>query len=72
MLLVQKFGGRCVGDADGIQARAAAVAAAVRRGEQIVVTVSAMGEETDRLLGLAAAVSSARMGRDLDLLLTAG
>src|ERR1700722_9087612 len=72
MLLVQKFDGRCVGDADGIQARAAAVAAAVRRGEQIVVTVSAMGEETDRLLGLAAAVSSARMGRDLDLLLTAG
>jgi aspartate kinase len=72
MFVVQKFGGRCVGDADGIQARAAAVAAAVRRGDQIVVTVSAMGEETDRLLGLAAAVSSARPGRDLDMLLTAG
>jgi aspartate kinase len=72
MFLVQKFGGRCVLDADGIQARAAAVAAAVRRGDQVVVTVSAMGEETDRLLGLASAVSSARPGRDLDMLLTAG
>jgi aspartate kinase len=72
MLLVQKFGGRCVRDADRIQARAAAVAAAVRRGDQVVVTVSAMGEETDRLLGLASAVSSARPGRDLDMLLTAG
>ena len=72
MLVVQKFGGRCVSDADGIQARAAAVAAAVRRGDQIVVTVSAMGEETDLLLGLASEVSSAQPGRELDMLLTAG
>lgn len=72
MLAIQKFGGRCVRDADGIKARAAAVAAAVRRGDQIVVTVSAMGNETDRLLGLASAVSSARLGRELDMLLTAG
>jgi aspartate kinase len=72
MLVVQKFGGRCVRDADSIQARAATVAAAVRRGDQVVVTVSAMGGETDRLLGLASAVSTARPGRELDMLLTAG
>jgi aspartate kinase len=72
MFVVQKFGGRCVRDADGIKARAAAVAEAVRRGDQTVVIVSAMGEETDRLLGLASAVSSAPLGRELDMLLTAG
>jgi aspartate kinase len=72
MFVVQKFGGRCVGDAEGIKATAAVVAAAVRRGDQVAVTVSAMGEETDQLLGLAAAVSGAPSGRDLDLLLTVG
>ena len=72
MLVIQKFGGRCVGDAEAIRATAAVVSAAVRRGDQVVVTVSAMGKETDQLLGLASAVSSAPSGRELDMLLTAG
>jgi aspartate kinase len=72
MLLVQKFGGSCVADLKGVKATAATVAAAVRRGDRVVVTVSAMGKETDNLLGLAAEVSSELPGRELDMLLTAG
>jgi aspartate kinase len=72
MLLIQKFGGSCVADPEGIKATAATVAAAVRRGDQVVVTVSAMGKETDDLLRLASDVSGELPGRELDMLLTAG
>jgi aspartate kinase len=72
MLVVQKFGGNCVRDAAGIRAAAATAAAAVSRGDQVVVTVSAMGNETDELLRLASAVSGTGPGRELDMLLTAG
>jgi aspartate kinase len=72
MLLIQKFGGSCVADPEGIKATAATVAAAVRRGDQVVVTVSAMGKETDDLLRLASDVSGDLPGRELDMLLTAG
>jgi aspartate kinase len=72
MLRVQKFGGGCVADPKGVQAMAATVAAAVRGGDQVVVTVSAMGKETDNLLRLASEVSSELPGREMDMLLTAG
>jgi len=72
MLVVQKFGGRCVADPKGVKATAAIVAASVRRGDQVVVTVSAMGKETDNLLRLASKVSGEPPGRELDVLLTAG
>jgi len=72
MLLIQKFGGSCMADPEGIKATAATVAAAVRRGDQVVVTVSAMGKETDDLLRLASDVSGELPGRELDMLLTAG
>ena len=49
-LLVQKFGGTSVGDADRIRAVADHVARTVRRGNQVVMVVSAMGKETDDLL----------------------
>jgi aspartate kinase len=71
-LLVQKFGGTSVGDADRIRAVADYVARTVRRGNQVVVAVSAMGKETDDLLRLAGQVSSTHPGREMDMLITAG
>jgi aspartate kinase len=71
-LLVMKFGGTSVGDADRMRAVADYVARAVRRGHQIVVAVSAMGNETDELLHLARQVSRTHPGREMDMLITAG
>jgi aspartate kinase len=70
--VVQKFGGTSVADADRIRAVAAHVARTHRRGEQVVVVISAMGKETDELLRLAEEVSDSRPGRELDMLITAG
>ncbi|MEE2768700.1 MAG: aspartate kinase [Actinomycetota bacterium] len=71
-LLVQKFGGTAVGDPDRVRAVAEHVARTVRAGDEVVVVVSAMGKETDDLLRLADGVSSARPGREMDMLITAG
>jgi aspartate kinase len=71
-LIVQKFGGTSVADADRIRAVADYVARTRRRGKQVVVVVSAMGKETDELLRLAAQVSDTRPGREMDMLITAG
>jgi aspartate kinase len=71
-LIVQKFGGTSVGDADRIRAVADHVARTVRRGNQVVLVVSAMGKETDDLLRLANDVSGSRHGREMDMLITAG
>lgn len=48
------------------------IARTVRRGNQVVVAVSAMGKETDQLLHLAGQVSGTRPGREMDMLITAG
>ncbi|MFH2072174.1 MAG: aspartate kinase, partial [Actinomycetota bacterium] len=71
-LIVQKYGGTSVGDAERIKAVAARVAAAHYSGNLGVVVVSAMGDSTDRLVGLAAEVSGGRHPREMDMLLTAG
>ncbi len=71
-LLVQKFGGTSVADPDRIREVADHVARTRRRGDEVVVVVSAMGKETDELLRLAAAVSANPPGRELDMLITAG
>lgn len=72
-LIVQKFGGSSVADADGIKRVARRVADTYRAGNQVVVVVSAMGDTTDDLLDLAAEVSSnPGASRELDMLLTAG
>jgi len=71
-LVVQKFGGTSVADADRIREVADHVARCRRRGDRIVLVVSAMGNETDQLLRLADAVSSAQPGREMDPLITAG
>ncbi|HEY1734405.1 MAG TPA: aspartate kinase, partial [Acidimicrobiales bacterium] len=52
-LLVQKFGGTSVGDADRIRAVADHVARTRRAGNQVVAVVSAMGKTTDNLIRLA-------------------
>jgi aspartate kinase len=71
-LLVQKFGGSSVADPDRIRQVADHVARCRRRGDDVVVVVSAMGKETDELLHLAAQVSRSRPGREMDMLITAG
>jgi aspartate kinase len=71
-LVVQKFGGTSVGDADRIRAVADHVARSRRNGDDVVVVVSAMGKTTDDLLRLASDVSRIQPPRELDMLLTSG
>src|SRR6516165_11459007 len=71
-LVVMKFGGTSVGDAERIRMVADYIGRSVRRGNQVVVAVSAMGKETDELLHLAAQVSHTQPGREMDMLITAG
>jgi aspartate kinase len=71
-LVVQKFGGTSVADADRIRAVADHVARTRRSGDGVVVVVSAMGKATDDLVRLAADVSSVQPTREVDMLLSAG
>jgi aspartate kinase len=79
-LVVQKFGGTSVADADKLTASAAHVLAARRNGKRVVVVVSAMGDTTDNLLDLArtvhgddpAALATPEYRRELDQLLATG
>jgi len=71
-LVVQKFGGTSVADPDRLRAVADHVARTRRRGDQVVVVVSAMGKETDELIRLAEATSETLPGREMDMLLSAG
>ncbi|KAB8163700.1 aspartate kinase [Streptomyces sp. 3MP-14] len=71
-LVVQKYGGSSVADAEGIKRVAKRVVEAKKNGHQVVVVVSAMGDTTDELMDLAAEVSPVASGRELDMLLTAG
>ena len=71
-LIVQKYGGTSVGDADRIRAVADHVARTRRAGSDVVVVVSAMGKTTDDLIRLAEDVSRVRPGREVDMLLTSG
>ena len=70
--IVQKFGGTSVGDVKRIEAVAERVARTQRAGNKVVVVVSAMSGETDRLLGLAKAIDPRIGGRELDVLLSTG
>jgi len=71
-LVVQKFGGTSVGDADRIRAVADHVARTRRAGDDVVVVVSAMGKTTDQLVRLADDVSSVQPDREVDMLLSSG
>lgn len=71
-LIVQKYGGTSVADPDRIKAVADNVAITKRRGNDVIVVVSAMGKATDNLIALADSVSSKQSGREMDMLLTTG
>ncbi|MEM7253388.1 MAG: aspartate kinase [Pseudomonadota bacterium] len=71
-LLVQKYGGTSVGSIERIQNVAKRVAAAHADGHDVVVTVSAMSGETDRLVGLAHEIQSRPTPRELDVVLSTG
>ena len=71
-LIVQKYGGTSVADPDRIRAVAEHVAFTKRRGNDVVVVVSAMGKATDNLIALADSVSKVQPGREMDMLLTTG
>ncbi len=71
-LVVEKYGGTSVGDADRINAVADRIVAARGRGDDLVVVVSAMSGETNRLTSLAHEVSDRPPARELDVLLSTG
>src|ERR1700690_2807029 len=71
-LVVQKYGGSSVGDAERIKSVAQRIVDARRSGDDVVVVVSAMGDTTDELRDLAQQVSPLPPPRELDMLLTAG
>ena len=71
-LLVQKFGGTSVGSIERIHAVAERVAGFVEEGHRVVVVVSAMAGETDRLEGLGKEVATHPIPREMDVLLAAG
>nr|WP_086940956.1 aspartate kinase [Thaumasiovibrio occultus] len=71
-LIVQKYGGTSVGSIERIEAVARRVIKAHQQGHQMVVVVSAMSGETNRLLGLARQIDDVPTSRELDVLLSAG
>jgi aspartate kinase len=71
-LVVQKFGGSSLAEADRIRRVAARIARARAGGADLVVVVSAMGDTTDELLALAAAITDEPDARELDMLLATG
>ncbi|EAR24135.1 aspartate kinase [marine actinobacterium PHSC20C1] len=71
-LIVQKFGGSSVADAESVKRVAKRIVETRKAGHDVVVVVSAMGDTTDELLDLAEQVVPVPTGRELDMLLTAG
>lgn len=71
-LIVQKYGGTSVGTIDRIQNVAARIVRAREAGDDVVVVVSAMSGETNRLLDLAHGIDPRAAGRELDVLLSTG
>ncbi|MEV0400750.1 aspartate kinase [Actinoallomurus sp. NPDC050550] len=71
-LVVQKYGGSSVADAESIKRVAQRIVSTKRDGHDVVVVVSAMGDTTDELIDLANKVSPLPPARELDMLLTSG
>ena len=71
-LIVQKFGGSSVADAESIMRVARRIVATRESGHDVVVAVSAMGDTTDELVDLAHQITDAPDPRELDMLLTTG
>ncbi len=71
-IVVQKYGGSSVADAEAVKRVARRIVETKKAGNQVVVVVSAMGDSTDELIDLANEVSPLPPARELDMLLTAG
>jgi aspartate kinase len=71
-LIVQKYGGSSAADAEKIKNIARRAVAAKKKGDQVVVVISAMGDTTDKLISLAHQVTSQPDERELDVLLSTG
>ena len=71
-LIVQKYGGTSVADAERIKSVAGRIARQAEAGDRLVVVVSAMGDTTDELLALANQMTDEPEERELDLLLSTG
>lgn len=71
-LIVQKYGGTSVGDTERIKNVARRIIRTVQQGNQVVVTVSAMGHTTDELIDLAQQVNPDPSQREMDMLLSTG
>jgi aspartate kinase len=71
-LIVQKYGGSSVADAEKIKNVAQRIAATKDKGNQVVVVVSAMGDTTDELIKLAYQINEKPSGRELDALVSTG
>ena len=71
-LIVQKYGGTSVGSVERISAVAEKVKAYREKGDQVVVVVSAMSGETNRLIGLASQIDDAPDPREMDVLVSTG
>ncbi|MER2133819.1 MAG: aspartate kinase [Arthrobacter sp.] len=71
-LIVQKFGGSSVSDAEGIKRVAKRVVDTQNAGNDVIVVVSAMGDSTDELLDLAGQITTGAYPREMDMLLSSG
>jgi aspartate kinase len=71
-LIVQKFGGTSVGSIERMKIVADIIARTKKAGNDVVIVVSAMGDETDRLKDLALQISKIPSPREMDMLLTTG
>jgi aspartate kinase len=71
-LVVQKYGGSSVANAERVKRVAERIVEAKKNGDDVVVVVSAMGDTTDELLDQARQITAEPPGRELDMLLTAG
>lgn len=71
-LIVQKYGGSSVADADAIRRVARRILATKARGHDVAVVVSAMGDTTDDLIDQALSINSNPPAREMDMLMTAG
>jgi aspartate kinase len=71
-IVVQKYGGSSLADADSIKRVAGRIVESRKAGNEVCVVVSAMGDSTDELLDLANEVSPMPPAREMDMLLTAG
>ena len=71
-LLVQKFGGTSLADAGRIEVVADIIANTISEGHKVAVVLSAMGEETDRLIDLAKSIHAEPNPREYDALVSTG